>query len=449
MFAAGTVATVESGTDILAALRASLAADIEMDVTDDAQRALALLAGTELGVRPGQPALDAIRQIEGLGRRLRAIQIQLQAEIEEADAARADAFSSAKALVRYGAKLSKRAAAQRDRGLRMARNLPEVFSALADGELGVDHFDLLALIHANPRVRPAMVDAQSWFLAQAAELSFDDFDNVVRAWERIADADGPEPKNSQNHERRNASLLQDAVDLGWDLRGNFAALQGAGMAEIYERYIEAERLADWADAREIHGNEATEAQLARTEPQRRADSLEKVFNDAASADGSAAGVDFVHTIVWDSATYEEMLRRLAGDVPRALDPTTTRCETLDGVPLEPIEAAANSLVHRFRRAVVDAAGVVIDLGRARRFTGSARIAAQLTASHCCWPGCTVPSSRCEIDHSVEHVRGGRTNPGNGAPFCGKHNRWKQKGFAVWRDPVGGWHTYRPDGSEIL
>ncbi|MEZ5246498.1 MAG: hypothetical protein R2707_15460 [Acidimicrobiales bacterium] len=41
-----------------------------------------------------------------------------------------------------------------------------------------------------------------------------------------------------------------------------------------------------------------------------------------------------------------------------------------------------------------------------------------------------------------------TRPHNGGPFCGRHNRHKQKGFAVWRDPSGVWHTYRPDGSEI-
>jgi hypothetical protein len=101
-----------------------------------------------------------------------------------------------------------------------------------------------------------------------------------------------------------------------------------------------------------------------------------------------------------------------------------------------------------RRVVTDAAGVVIDLGRARFFTGGARLAVQLSEQHCPWPGCTVPSSRCEIDHTVDHSRGGRTDPGNGGLFCGKHNRWKQKGFAVWRDPTGAWHVLRPDGTEI-
>jgi len=42
-----------------------------------------------------------------------------------------------------------------------------------------------------------------------------------------------------------------------------------------------------------------------------------------------------------------------------------------------------------------------------------------------------------------------TNPANGGPACGFHNRWKQTGYRVHRDPHGNWHTYRPDGTEIL
>ena len=78
----------------------------------------------------------------------------------------------------------------------------------------------------------------------------------------------------------------------------------------------------------------------------------------------------------------------------------------------------------------------------------ARHAVKLMAETCVWPGCCVPTSDCEADHLVEHSRDGRTNPGNGAPLCGKHNRWKQKGFTIYRTPDGTWHTIRPDGTEI-
>ncbi len=110
----------------------------------------------------------------------------------------------------------------------------------------------------------------------------------------------------------------------------------------------------------------------------------------------------------------------------------------------------SSLANHVRRVIINTKGVVIDLGRkARLFTGSARLAAQLQSPRCIWPGCDTPTSRCEIDHLHDHAKGGPTNPDNGAPLCGFHNRWKQKGFATTRDPATGrWRTYRPDGSLI-
>ena len=196
-----------------------------------------------------------------------------------------------------------------------------------------------------------------------------------------------------------------------------------------------------------HGDDACYADLPRDPAQRRADALWQMAQDAAGAPGSAAA-DVVHNVVWSSESFEAMLASLAtGESPR-LDPRTHRCSTVDGIALEPTEAASTVFVARMRRVVTDAAGTVIDLGRARRFTGSARHAVQLQSTSCVWPGCHRPTSQCEVDHLTEHSRRGMTCPGNGAPLCGRHNRWKQRGFSVWRDPTGQWHTARPDGTEI-
>jgi len=414
----------------------------------EVEKALEALLAEPASVGSARDASALVRRVEVCARKLRAVQIEVQGELEASGVYGADGFGSAKAMSRHCARLSPGAAAARERGARMATALPELWAALVAGSLGVDQFDLLGRVWSNPRVRDHMVDAQGWFLRIAGRLSFADFEAEVRTWERFADADGPEPKNSGHHDTRNVSLLRDGIDLSWQLKGAFGAMQGAAIAEIFEHYIAAERLADWEKARAEFGDAATAADLPRIESQRRADALWRVFQDAAAAPGGACPVGFVHNIVWDHATFEEMLRRLAGEAPEPLDPGRVTCRTIDGAPLEPTEAAANALVSMMRRVVTDAAGVVIDLGRTRFFTGGARLAVQLSEQHCPWPGCTVPSSRCEIDHTVDHSRGGRTDPGNGGPFCGKHNRWKQKGFAVWRDPTGAWHVLRPDGSEI-
>ena len=113
-----------------------------------------------------------------------------------------------------------------------------------------------------------------------------------------------------------------------------------------------------------------------------------------------------------------------------------------------------ALLWHVRRVVVGADGVVLDMGRRRRlFTGARQLAVRLANRTCYWPGCNVPVTQCQTDHldswsPTGDRGGGSTNPGNGGPACGKHNRYKQQGFTVWRDPAGRWHTYRPDGTEV-
>ncbi|MGI8938844.1 MAG: HNH endonuclease signature motif containing protein, partial [Iamia sp.] len=90
----------------------------------------------------------------------------------------------------------------------------------------------------------------------------------------------------------------------------------------------------------------------------------------------------------------------------------------------------------------------------RLFTGAAQLAVRLSATHCYWPGCHVPVTDCQTDHlrpwdDRGGTRlGGSTNPGDGAPACGRHNRFKEHGFTVHRDHTGTCHVHRPDGTEI-
>jgi len=128
-----------------------------------------------------------------------------------------------------------------------------------------------------------------------------------------------------------------------------------------------------------------------------------------------------------------------------------RCSTLDGTPVDPAEATYAALVGHIRRVVVGSDGVVLDMGRrARLFTGPRQLAVRLHATTCIWTGCHVPNGRCQSDHldAFNGPERGRTNPGNGGPACGKHNRLKEHGFTARRDERGRWHIYRPDGTEI-
>lgn len=392
-------------------------------------------------------AISCVHAVEVLRRRIDAAAVELLAEIDEGRFHVSDGHVSAKVMVAHHAKLAGGEAAARDKCRKVLAELPDVAAAYRAGTIGTDQVRVLGRVHANPRVRHKLRDQQAWFLSRARRLDFDRFAGKAADWANLVDEDGPEPKAQVHHEKRNANLTQD-FDTSWQLMGQFASMQGASMDEIYDHYIEAETLADWEKARAELGDAATYNDLPRSIQQRRADALWQLFQDAASAPHGAVPPGFVHNIVWDADTFEEMARRVATGETAPLDPDTFRCETLDGVRLDAHEAFANALNSRIRRALIDGASVVIDLGEARLFTGLARHAVKLGFTECVWVGCHVPSSVCEADHLVEHSRKGRTNPGNGAPLCGRHNRWKQKGFTVHRDPTGGWHTLRPDGTEV-
>jgi hypothetical protein len=229
-------------------------------------------------------------------------------------------------------------------------------------------------------------------------------------------------------------------------------LQGAELGEIFERFVDAEFRSDWDAARSIHGDEVTPSLLARTSAQRRADALSAIFRRAASTAPDAQSPEPTVNILIDKETFEEELRRLAGETVPALDPidaTTRTWRTHAGDPLSPRDAVAAAIRGHVRRVVIGADSVVIDLSRrARLFRGGAKDAVLLTELHCTWTGCPTPSRRCEGGHTLAFRDRGVTAPHNGGPECRYHNNLKNRGYRTWRDPGGVWHTFRPDGSEI-
>jgi hypothetical protein len=69
---------------------------------------------------------------------------------------------------------------------------------------------------------------------------------------------------------------------------------------------------------------------------------------------------------------------------------------------------------------------------------------------CVHPGCRMPAINCDLDHTVDHARGGPTTVNNHAPLCRRHHLTKHKGrwnyrklgrtTVEWTTPLG--HTYR-------
>jgi len=410
------------------------------------------------GVEPvdSPDAIRLIGEFETLGRRLDAAKVELVDAIDRNGLHRVDGHHSAKAMVRHVAKLSGPEAAARTKTAKALRDLPEIRKAYRDGGVGTCQVRRLARAHSNVRVRDRLPRSEARLLAFAAGESYKFFDRVMTDWVRLADEDGTCDTNQRNHENRDAKIVQQ-FDQSWELTAGTSSLSGAEMHTIFKHFVDAEFRTDWDKARIDHGDATTRARLGRTDAQRRFDALYAIFQKAASSEPGGKTPEIVTNVVIDHATYQRILVFLATGVRPPADPDdeSFRCSTIDGHPIEPTEAVAGSLLGKLRRVVIGADSVVIDLGRtARLFTGSARLAAQLGATECFWPGCHVPVSQCQIDHLTPFTErddgggGGCTCPGNGGPACGNHNRHKENGYTVWRDPTGHWHTHRPDGTEI-
>ena len=403
-----------------------------------------------------------LRDLEVEARRLRAVQVELVAEIDRAGLHAVDAHASAKVMARHVCGLSGAEAERRGRAAKALRHLPEVRSAFRAGRIGGCQVDRIARVHANRRVRDALEANEASFAHEAETNSYHEFELMVGDWVRVVDQDGTRDRNQRAHANRDAKLHQD-FDGIWNLTGACGSLWGVELNTILKKFVEAEFLSDWAKARAEHGEAATTAHLPRTDAQRRFDALFAIFQKAASARADAEGGSRIVTnLVIDQDTFERIAAILAGGTVEAPDPLYSafpakkyRCSSLDGEPVEATEAVAQALIGHIRRVVVGSDSVVIDLGRERRlFTGAAALAVKLSRTTCSWPGCLVPVSQCQCDHVEPWAKradgrgGGCTCPGNGAPYCGRHNRDKERDFTVHRDETGRWHTHRPDGAEI-
>lgn len=136
----------------------------------------------------------------------------------------------------------------------------------------------------------------------------------------------------------------------------------------------------------------------------------------------------------------------------AADLANRRCHTTTGTAIHPDIALRALITGRVRRVVIDAASVVIDMGRTQRlFTGKARHAAQLMVTTCTHRGCDIPTTLCNIDHRAEWVRNrGPTNQTNAAPTCANHDRWKHTHHIRTRRATNGRiYLIKPDNTTIV
>lgn len=402
-----------------------------------------------------QSLLDRLCAIEERRRRDEAEQAAVLAELDQRRAFAVDGHATMWGLLRSLVGWSDGECRTRMRVARLVAAYPEAGELLAEGLASVANIAEIARAFANPRCGHEIDEVIGTLFTEARRLEHDDFKRVVRHWEQLADVDGSHRDRAARHAARTAQLTV------WDGVGHLVAQWGEADAlvnrEIFEQYVQAEWHTDWQATVEQHGDDACTALMPRSDAQRRADALTRIFADAASASPGSSGPATVVNVHVDHDTFTELLTHAGLFPDHVRDPfedrvslvTERRCCTTDGDLVDPDHVVRSMLEGYVRFVVHDETGVPIRWGRKRRlFTGAARDAVMSLSPRCTHPGCRVRASRSEADHTLEHARGGGTDPDNGGPRCRRHNLIKNRGFSVHRDPGGLWHTYRPDGTEI-
>ena len=474
---------------------------------DRADTALAGVAGLELDPSGIDEANACLRRIEQLRRSVEATLAGLVVAAESSVVFAGDGHRNATTWTTRVNRLSREEARRRVRIARTVRDLPAVRKAFEAGRIGTDQVEAIAKILRNPRIRSQVLAFDEDLAVIAAGLTHAELVVKLKQWEQLMDADGA-GSFRRHHRDRNARFTSD-YDGGSHLRANQGSVDGAEMRTIFDHHLQDELDADWAEARERLGDEATWSDLRRTDAQRRADALLQIFRNANAHRGNQPGKSSVETvIVMGAPTAEDAVDHLAPDdcadtpnthghpdpahadspgdaaapqtepgssahpgtddqrrparsdshgappaPPLTLDPDPAgvngRASTLDGHPVDPRDALRRSLHHSIRIAVIDRRGVCINLGRSQRFyKGPAQKAARLSHQRCEGAGCDKPATHTQTDHMISWTNGGPTDQENAACLCGYHNRLKEQGFTMTRGPDGRARWFRPDGTEI-
>ncbi len=382
-------------------------------------------------VDSAEHAEELLIELEVLRRRIEVSMAEVLAGVAKKGLYQEDGCGSVSSWLRKVLNVSAQEAKRLGRVADVVDAHPFVGERLRAGKLGVAQATRLAGLHANPRVTGVLPDFLATLVGYAESLPFNDFNTVAIRWEQLADADGAHREHEAVHATREAGVHTVGSVTYIDARlGN---AQGALIAEVFEKYVQAELARDLAEVEPGAGPTS----LARTSKQRRADAMFAVF--ASAADRFLPAPEPLVNILIDQTTYERTLaamesgERLSALVDPAENLLDKRCETTGGVVLDSVDVVSASLVGQVRRVVMSAAGVPIDLGRrARVFSGGARAAALLRRRRCIWPGCDVLT--CEVDHRVPWSEGGTTSVHNADPLCRRHNRLKTVGYRTTYDP---------------
>lgn len=384
-------------------------------------------------------------------RRIEAVTVDLVEVAERAGDHLADGHRSTAAWLTASTNCSPGEARARVQSGRAVRELPSVRAEFRAGRVGVAQVREIARLVANPRCGGEVAGSEQILLDAARTLEYRDFSVVAQRWEQLADADGAHAAHERVNEFRDARLSQVGAEFRFET--SHGVIAGAALREVFDAFVAAEFDADWAATVAEHGDAATKVLMPRTAAQRRADAFIAMALAAGAAGVEGRPIDVVVNLVSDTDQFEKYVEEAFTGERADVDPATVRdrrCETTDGIPVDPRQLVAAAFLGRIRHIVVDGAGVIIAAGQKRRlFNGALREAIQAIDPVCAWLGCNLRAQLAQIDHLRPAARGGPTDAANGKVLCKKHNLHKHAhGYVVERQPDGTITITRPDGTRL-
>ena len=403
---------------------------------------------------------DKVRELDVAGRRIEAAIIGATECADRTGHFADDGHRTVGNWLMATTNCSRGEATARRRSAKLVRQLTNVATEFIAGRVGVAQLRELARLAANPRAGDQLPESEDVLLEAAQVLEFDDFRVVSQRWEQLADADGAHREHERSHDDRNARCSFDGAVFRFETA--HGVIQGTSMRQVFDAFCDAEFCRDWHWVQETYGDDADRSLLPRSVCQRRADAFVAMVLAAAEAGtGEGQSIDTTVNLVADLDQFEqrvesEITHETTDEVTDAVvgvDPATVRdrrCETTDGVPVDPRQMVAAALLGRLRLIVVDGHAVVVHAGRKRTlFTGALREAIMAIDPVCGWLGCNLRAQIADIDHLEPRSRGGPTSSRNGKVMCHKHNVFKHVNeFQVTRDPDGTLQIIRPDGSRL-
>jgi Domain of unknown function (DUF222) len=366
---------------------------------------------------------DVVVQVERARAALEAVEGHALGVLERRGSCDADLGMATASWLAWATHRSRRACCSRVRTGDALARLDALDAALSEGDLDLDHAEVIGRALHNPRVTDQVVANHHELVSLARRLPFELWRRTVDELVRLWDQDGAfDPDRERARNRVSFRQVGDVTILRGELVGAVAVLARQAI----------ETMADKLWRRAQVDQRQTPDLPVPTRPTLRALALAELCRQGVAADGRATSAPVVDVTL----------------VYRAAEPDAIR--TFDRERLEPA-----GIGHLFCDAVrrlltVDDKGQPLHLGRAvRHATPAQRRALAARDGGCVFPGCDRPASWSDAHHVPAWDEGGHTDIEHLALLCRHHHGVTHRtGWAMVTQPDQTFSWTTPSGHRL-